>query len=57
MNRIERMQEKNNAWLIKTGFVFGKLRAGGAPIPDSAYEHMRRKPYTTNKATDKKVTA
>ena len=48
MNRIERMQEKNNAWLRRTGFTFGKLRAGGAPVPDKAWEHMRSKPYATS---------
>ena len=48
MNRIERMQEKNLTWLRKTGFTFGKLRAGGSQVPQSAIDHMRRKPYTTN---------
>lgn len=49
MKREERQRLRNNAWLIRTGFSFGKARAGGAPVPESAKEHFRRKPYSSAK--------
>ena len=55
MNRIERMQERNNAWLRRTGFCFGKVRANNAPISQKAWEHMRSKPYDIKKPAEKKV--
>lgn len=45
MNRVDRQGIRLNAWLKRTGFNFGNMRSGGAQIPESAREHMRKKPY------------
>ena len=47
MTREERQRERTLGWLRKTGFNFGKLRAGGAQPPESAIREFRRKPYTS----------
>lgn len=47
MTREERQKERTLGWLRKTGFNFGKLRAGGAQPPESAIREFRRKPYTS----------
>lgn len=47
MTREERQRERTLSWLRKTGFTFGKLRAGGANVPDSAIREFNRKPYTS----------
>lgn len=45
MNRIDQQNIRLNAWLKRTNFSFGIMRSGGAQVPESAKEHMRKKPY------------
>lgn len=54
MTREERQRERTLGWLRKTGFNFGKLRAGGAQPPESAIREFRRKPYTSMMMQERK---
>lgn len=54
MTREERQKERTLGWLRKTGFNFGKLRAGGAQPPESAIREFNRKPYTSMMMQEKK---
>ena len=53
MTREERQKERTLGWLRRTGFNFGKLRAGGAQPPESAIREFNRKPYTSIRMQEK----